>query len=304
MRLLHRSSGLDLVLGVGLVGEQVAEAARRLPGSPLLGDETIPTDWDDLSLDVAASRIAALAPPRVRLFWCAGKAGFGADVAQCDAELRRFEAVLRWAERVDVPLEFHLTSSAGGLHEGQLLVSSHHDLNTARPYAKLKWAQEQALAASKLTARFVYRLSSVYGLPAPSRRLGLISTLVLNALRHRPTLITAHASTQRDFVSAADVGRFMALEEKPNGAWGDTGLHYLVSGTPLSIWALQLAVERALLRPVAVVYSVRKDNVASTSFLPSLRPPHWDASPVESNLPRIAQAAQCFGERANQRLLK
>lgn len=294
MRLLHRSSGLDLVLGVGLVGEQVAAAARRLPGSRLLGDETVPTDWGDVSLDVAAAKIRELMPARVRLFWCAGKAGFGADVAQCDGELRRFEAVLRWAERVEVPFEFHLTSSAGGLHEGQLLVSSPHDLNTARPYAKLKWEQEQALAASTLSARFVYRLSSVYGLPAPGRRLGLISTLVLNALRHRPTLITAHASTQRDFVAAADVGRFMALEEKAQG------LHYLVSGNPLSIWALQLAVERSLLRPVSVVYSVRKDNVESTSFLPSLRPRLWDASSVESNLPRITQAAQRVGERANK----
>lgn len=286
MRLLHRASGLDLILGVGLVGEQVAEAARRLPGSRLLRDETIPTNWEDLSLDAATARLRELAPANVRLFWCAGKAGFGADGAQCDGELRRFETVLRWAERVEVPLQFHLASSAGGLHEGQLLVSSPHQVTTARPYAKLKLAQEQALYASKLGARFVYRLSSVYGLPAPARRLGLISTLVLNALRHRSTLITAHASTQRDFVAAADVGRFMAAGENPQG------LHYLVSGNPLSIWALQLAVERSLLRPVSVVYSVRKDNVESTSFLPSLRPPHWDASSVESNLPRVAQAAQ------------
>lgn len=286
MRLIHRSSGLaDVILGVGLVGEQVAEAARLLPG--LLSDESFPTKWDSLqsSLDESTGVLRALAPTRVRVFWCAGRAGFGADAAQCEGERLRFELVLRWAERLAAPLEFHLTSSAGGLHEGQLLVSAPDAVTTARPYAALKLAQEQALAASTLSARFVYRLSSVYGIPAPGRRLGLISTLVLNALRRRPTLITAHASTQRDFVSAADVGRFMALEEKA------LGLHYLVSGHPLSIWSLQLAVERALLRPVSVVYSVKKDNVESTSFLPSLRPPLWDASSVEANLPRITQAA-------------
>ena len=289
MRLIHRSTGVaDVFLGVGLVGEQVAQAARLLPG--LLSDQVFPTKWDALgqALEAATGALRRLGPSRVRVFWCAGRAGFGSDAAQCEGERSSFETVLRWAAGIAAPLEFHLTSSAGGLHEGQMLVSAPHDVTTARPYSALKLAQEEALAASKLSARFVYRLSSVYGLPAPGRRLGLISTLVLNALRRRPTLITAHASTQRDFVSAADVGRFMALEDKPQG------IHYLVSGHPLSIWSLQLAVERALLRPVSVVYSVQKDNVESTTFLPSLRPPQWDASSVEANLPRITQAAQTW----------
>lgn len=298
MRLLHRvsSSGVtaELVFGVGLVGAQVAAAARLLPG--LHAESLLPTDWNELdeSLKVVSEALWALTPEptRVRLFWCAGKAGFASDGAQCDGEQLRFEAVLRWAERVDLPLEFHLASSAGGLHEGQLLVGSSAQVTTARPYSALKWAQENSLAASRLPTRFVYRLSSVYGVPVPERRLGLISTLVLNALRHRPTLITAHASTLRDFVSAADVGRFMASEDKQGG------LHYLVSGHPLSIWALQLAVERTLLRPVSVVYSTRKDNLDSTSFLPSLRPARWHVSSVESNLPAIAFAAQSWARRA------
>ena len=294
MRLIYRATSAgevaEVILGVGLVGSEVASAARLLPGSPPLADQLIPTRWDALgaSLEQASAALKARPPVRARVFWCAGRAGFGADEAQCAEELKAFELALRWAERLDFPLEFHLTSSAGGLHEGQLLVSAPEPVTTERPYAALKLRQEQALAASKLGSQFIYRLSSVYGPPAPERRLGLISTLVLNALRHRPTTITAHASTQRDFVSAADVGRFMASEEK------SPGLHYLVSGNPLSIWALQLAVERTFLRPVSVVYSIHKDNVASTSFLPSLRPAHWDASSVESNLPRIAQAAQSW----------
>ncbi len=280
----------DLILGVGLIGEQVASAARLLPGSPPLEDALNPTNWNDLgaSLVQASAALQRRPPARVRVFWCAGRSGFGSDAAQCAGELECFELALRWAERLEFPREFHLASSAGGLHEGQLLVSSAEPVTTARPYAALKLKQEQALAASKVGAKFIYRLSSVYGPPVPERRLGLISTLVINALRHRPTLITGHASTQRDFVSAPDVGRFMAMEGKA------PGLHYLVSGNPLTIWALQLAVERTFLRPVSVVYSTRKDNMASTSFLPSLRPPHWDASSVESNLPRIAQAAQSW----------
>lgn len=290
MRLLRRTSGLELIFGVGLVGAGVADAIRLLPGSQLLHDTTIPTRWDALSssLEEVLVALSASKPQRVRVFWCAGKAGFASDQAQCALEQQRFETVLRWAEQLETPLEFHLASSAGGLHEGQLLVGSPFELNTSRPYAALKLAQEHALQNSRVQHRFVYRLSSVYGVPVPEHRLGLISTLVMNALRRTPTLITAEASTLRDFVSAADVGRFMAQEEKAEG------LHYLVSGHPLSIWSLQLAVERALRRPVSVVYSIKKDNVASTSFLPSLRPAYWEASSVEANLPRITAAAQTW----------
>lgn len=290
MRLLRRSSGVDVIFGVGLVGAWVADAIRLLPGSRLVDDTSIPTRWEALSssLDEVNVALRATKPDRVRVFWCAGKAGFAADQTQCDLEQRSLETVLRWAEQLDPPFEFHLASSAGGLHEGQLLVGSSAEVTTARPYAALKLAQEHALQKSKAQRRFIYRLSSVYGAPVPERRLGLISTLVINALRRQPTLITAEASTLRDFVSAPDVGRFMAQEEKAEG------LHYLVSGHPLSIWSLQLAVERALRRPVAVVYSIKKDNVASTSFLPSLRPAQWEASSVEANLPLITAAAQSW----------
>lgn len=291
MRLLRREGGqVDLIFGVGLVGARVVESARRLPGSTLLQDVVIPVKWENLEPSLAEVQLAMRGAERVRLFWCAGRAGFGSDAAQCEGERKSFEAVLGWAEQLALPLEFHLASSAGGLHEGQSLVGAPDQVTTARPYAALKLEQEKALAAAKLTSRFVYRLSSVYGVPVPGRRLGLISTLVLNALRHRPTTITADASTLRDFVSAADVGRFIAQEEKTEG------LHYLVSGQPLSVWALQLAVQRALQRPVRVAYSVRKENVASTSFSPSLRPAHWDSSSVESNLPLIASAAQSWAE--------
>lgn len=303
MRLLHRSSPrgvvADLIIGVGLVGSSVADASRRLPGS-LLSDQILESvRWSEPSalaraLEEATIRLRALtpAPARVRLFWCAGKAGFAASQVECDGELRTFREVLRWAERerLAADVEFHLTSSAGGLHEGQLLVSPATPVRTPRPYAALKWAQEQALEASSLAARFIYRLSSVYDLPTKGRRLGLISTLVLNALRRRSTLITAHASTQRDFVAASDVATYMTMEARaPIG-----GAIYLVSGRPLSVWSLQLAVEQHLLRPVAVTYSTGKENFESTTFLPSMRPQAWSPSSVQANLMKIVGAAQVY----------
>jgi nucleoside-diphosphate-sugar epimerase len=285
VQLVRRRTTTDLIFGVGLVGAWVADAAKKLPG--LVNDRSIPTNWNDLD-DSLEEVKRALHTERVRVFWCAGRAGFSSSAVDCDEELKSLEKLLAWSEQLGVPTEFHLTSSAGGLHEGMLLVSSADQVTTERPYAALKLKQEKVLVASSITSKFTYRISTVYGPPAPQRRLGLVSTMVLNALRQKPTLITAEASTLRDFVSAVDVGSFIAREEKP------TGLHYLVTGKPLSVWALQLAVERVLQRPVRVSYSVRKDNVASTSFSPSLKPPLWEASSVEANLPLIAAAAQSW----------
>lgn len=292
-----------MVVGVGLVGRRVAEAARRRTGT-LHSDTELPrVSWGvsgglSHALDEAVSRLreSRPRPSTLRLFWCAGRAGFSSTPAECEAELRSFDTILRWAEnrRSEQEVEFHLTSSAGGLHEGKVLVSDPKDVCTKRPYAALKLAQEEALQASAVRARFIYRLSSVYDLPEPGRRLGLISTLVLNALRRRPTLITAHAATQRDFIFAGDVGTFIASDGKPSQA----GPSYLVSGRPLSIWALQLALERHLLRRVAVVYSTGKDNFESTTFLPALRPTQWSISSVESNLAKIVAAAQTYSKRA------
>jgi UDP-glucose 4-epimerase len=286
VKLIQRTTVTELIFGVGLVGAWVVDAVKRLPG--VLSSQSIPTNWSHLPSSLEEVKKALGEPPRVRVFWCAGRAGFSSTQAECDEELRSFEQFLAWTERLGVPAEFHLTSSAGGLHEGMLFVTSADQLTTERPYAALKLEQERALEASSIKARYTYRLSTVYGPPVPERRLGLVSTLVLNALRQRSTLITAEASTLRDFVSAVDVGAFIAREEKP------AGLHYLVSGKPLSIWSLQLAVEHVLHRPVRVSYSVRKDNVASTSFSPALKPALWEASSVEANLPLIAAAAQTW----------
>ena len=302
MRILERRSAqgstADLILGTGLVGDAVVQAARLLPN--LAADVHFPTAWEDPS-KLRSSLVAAAATlhghRRVRLFWCAGRAAFGSSAEQCAGELEAFEVVLDWAVELShsADVEFHLTSSAGGLHEGQLLVSAASSALVQRPYGELKLQQERALHASALASRFVYRLSSVYGTPLAGRRMGLVSALVLNALQHRSTQITANSWTQRDFVSAYDVGTFMAQDGKTPTRALHEGVHYLVSGLPLSIWALQLALERHLFTRVPVHYTTGKDNFQSTTFSPSLRPAHWSVSSVESNLPRLVAALQTHG---------
>lgn len=292
-----RGPELDVVLGNGLVGFGVTEALRPVALEPLA------TDWSsgdalDASLARATERLRGA--QLIRVFHCAGRAGFAASEAQCAAELEHFTRVLRWAERLarDAALEFHFASSAGGLHEGQLRVGEATAAAPRRPYGRLKLAQEQALHAAALPRRFVYRISSVYGWPGAGRRSGLVATMVLNALRRRSTLITAYASTLRDYVETRDVGRFMVSGAAPLTRGLHDGVTYLVHGLPLSVGALQVLIERCLFQPVRVHYATGKDNFESMTFSPTLRPARWASSSVEANVPAIVHAVQRLPHRA------
>lgn len=294
MRLFERGPVVDVVFGVGLIGAAVCEGIRRLPGPPVARDSVLASDWAGAfgvaeSLKAAEGWIAA-APgvQRARVFWCAGRGGFASTGAALRSELDAFNAVVRWSEGLAgrLALEFHMLSSAGGIHEGQLRVDRAAPTAQLRPYAQLKLSQERALEAAQLPRKHVYRPSSVYGVPRRQQRLGMVPTMVLNALRRRPSTISAHVSTLRDYVSAHDVGAYVAAEgDKP-------GLCYLVMGRPTSIFSLQLAVERYLQRQVAVVFTLAKDNSGSITFSPRLMAPGWRPSTVESNLARIVTALQ------------
>ncbi len=294
MKLFERGAAVDVVFGVGLIGVTVCDAIRHLPGPPVTRETTIPSDWAG-ALGVANSLkaadpwiAAAVATRRVRVFWCAGRGGFASSAASLTSELDSFRAVLEWTQGLDqrFPTEFHMLSSGGGIHEGQLRIEGPAPSGALRPYAELKLSQERALEHSQLKKKYVYRPSSVYGVPRRQQRLGMIPTLVLNALRRRPTTISANATTLRDYVSAHDVGAFVAAEGEKDRC------SYLVMGRPTSIFSLQLAVERYLQRQVAVVFTLTKDNSGSITYSPRLKPVGWRPSPIESNLARIVTALQ------------
>lgn len=299
MRLVTRQGAggveVDAVLGSGLVGQAVTDALARDAG--FVGAHLEPTDWTtaaglEASLQRAGAQVQARGAARVRVFHCAGRAGFSATDAECALELASFERVLRWAEALGPRVEFHFASSAGGLHEGQLLVSSPAAASPRRPYGRLKWAQEQALLEARIARRFVYRLSSVYGLPAPGRRAGLVATMVLNALRRRSTRVTAYASTLRDYVEAADVASYMTSGLAAPTTALDAGVTYLVHGQALSVTALQVIVERHLFAPIRLHYATDKDNFASITFSPRLKPAQWASGAVATNVPRIVEAVR------------
>lgn len=296
MRLFDRGAVADVVIGVGLIGGAVCEAVARLPGLRQARTADVPFDWNGAQGVTTAIKSAeqwlgeSTEVKRVRVMWCAGRGGFASTAAALRPELDAFLAVIAWAESLmeRYTVELHMLSSAGGLHEGQVRVDRSEPAETLRPYAQLKLSQERALEQSRLpaAAKYAYRASSVYGVPKGKRRLGMIPTLVLNALRRKPTTITALSSTLRDYVSAHDVGAYVAAESKP------AGISYLVMGYPTSIFSLQLAVERFMQRSVPVVFTLSKDNAKPITFSPRLKPLGWRPSSIESNLARIANAVQ------------
>jgi hypothetical protein len=217
MRLFDRGGTCDVVFGVGLIGGAVCQSIARLPGSRVARETSIASDWSaPLALSLKTAKQWIGEAPRVRVFWCAGRGGFASSSAALRSELEAFREVVAWSESLP-HAEVHMMSSAGGIHEGQLHVDASTPAKVLRPYAQLKLSQERALEQSRVAEKYVYRVSSAYGVPRRTQRLGMIPTMVLNALRRKPTTVTALSGTLRDYVSAHDVGAYVASEKKPAG---------------------------------------------------------------------------------------
>ncbi len=287
MYLVDRGAVKDVVLGVGLVGGALVTALNRKPNR--VRTHSVPTSWGNeaaFAEELESARTWLGTNGAVRVFWCAGRGGFASTDADLAKELQSFRTVLAWSEKLATErrVEFHLTSSAGGLHEGQRLVDSPTPAATMRPYGRLKLQQEQLLEQSHGVARFIYRPSSVYGVPRGKVRLGMIPTLIRNALARRPSTISAHPSTLRDYVSAQDIGAFMASESN------QPGVHYLVMGRPMALTSLIATVERALQRQVAVVFTTTRLNDQHITFSPALRPVDWNPNSLDSQVALLVTA--------------
>ncbi|MEM9435432.1 MAG: NAD-dependent epimerase/dehydratase family protein [Pseudomonadota bacterium] len=278
---------MTLLFGQGLVGHAVA--ASLAASAPDSQRHSQPYDWysaaarADIRKDLAR-HVAAAGARVVSIVWAAGRAGFGAtetDMAAEDVAFTEIVAFGQALEETGCRVALHLVSSAGGLFEGQ----SHVGLATLpapqRPYGHAKLAQEAALMASGLEAS-IYRLSSVYGY-LPGGRLGLISTLMLNALEGRVTPITGHMDTRRDYVLAADTGAFIAgcIMRGDNGH--DPFL--LASGQSASIVQILEAVQAALGEvPLDLDLAEAPNNAADMSFDPAALPAGWEPTPLTKGI--------------------
>lgn len=294
---------LVLVFGNGLIGSEVVSQLMRWRLKPrFLGFH-----WDDRSarerdMRILREQIGELFsqgdsdsqsgnPASIVIVWMAGRGGFASTDEELASETEGFDAVLRIAEGLcethpHCEHAFHLTSSAGGLFEGQTKVNPTTVPRPLRPYGRHKLAQEIRLRDLPLPiAKFYYRPSSVYGFPGQGRRAGLISTLLLNGLQRRETHFFGRMDTLRDYVSSADVARFVADRVFGGGTTG--GTFTLATARPTSLFQLKTLAERIIDRHICASFASALDNSEDIGFLPSSLPADWRFRDVETGMRQI-----------------
>lgn len=257
--IVESDAGTTLVLGSGMIGSAVLDALTR---KGALQSQPVSISWRSgersASLSAAVEQMTASTSRPTAVVWAAGRAGFSADTQACEQELQAFGDVLGCVEalagrRSHAATAFHMVSSAGGLFEGLVGVTSDLEAAPRRPYGRLKAEQEKATRAlAGSIAVCIYRVSSVYGCPAPQRRAGLVGVLVENGLTGRPSQIYGAMDTLRDFVWSEDVGRHIAA--RVGAEISGRNIEMLVSGAPTPITRVISLVERAIRHRVYVSF--------------------------------------------------
>ena len=283
-----------LLFGLGLIGGAVDRALRlRFQAE----GRDFPYDWHDAGLRQAQRADIGAALPnagRLSLVWTGGQSGFGstdADMAQETAIVAELIAMAQTLRQAGRPVDFHMMSSAGGLFESQTHCSEHSIPRPLRPYGTGKLMQEQALAqAAGLDRRHVYRPSSVYGVTR-SKRVGLVTALISNAMQGKTTRIFGNPNTLRDYVLADDIGHYLARRivdpepapDHPPGAM----TFLLASGRSASVFEVIERIRERIERPLLLQFDPHPSNVRDMSFLPSALPADWQPTPLASGISRI-----------------
>ena len=212
-----------LVLGRGgLVGSAVAGALT--PGCVVA---TTPFTWRDPSLlspqldETVRSLVhtARVAGTPWLIYWCAGVGHPGSDQAALDRDTDALFTLLGSVEKSagEIPGAIVMASSAGGLYAGARSWPADERTPVApvNLYGEAKLRQEEALRATVMRTPGLRgtcaRLSNVYG-PAQDieKAQGLISQIVANTLRGKPSSIHVPLDTTRDYLYESDAGRLMA----------------------------------------------------------------------------------------------
>lgn len=275
--------GVALVFGAGLVGG----AAIRAIQLALPHVRTRRLDWtwshritaEATAVETAARDcLAAQEECTFNVIWAAGRGGFGSDRADMQQELKAFETVLDTCHKIGAPVpkdrrRFIHISSAGGLFEGQVGCDEFAQPAPLRPYGEGKLAQEDLVRADdSLGHRHILRPSSVYGY-APTARRGLIAALVAAAIHGRPATIMGALTTQRDYIYAADIGRFITEQVlTPAAAATATQTSLLASGRPAAIFEVLHMIEARLGKPMFLRIDPNPENARDNTFLRSALP--------------------------------
>jgi nucleoside-diphosphate-sugar epimerase len=292
----RRAPGVALLFGTGLVGNAIANALKSATGALT---QTLPWRWHDASaheavaLERATSKALKANPGAdLAVIWAAGRSGFASDAEIMAREAAALETVLASGRRVLAAApgrqgSLHHVSSAGGLFEGQTACGPDAIPRPLRPYGSGKLVQEEMVTtALDFVRRRIYRPSSVYGHVRGGRR-GLIPVLMTAALRRVPARIVGELSTQRDYLHASDVGRYVAaMVLAPGPASLDISL--LAQGRPASIFEILQLVEARIGLPLQLELDAMPDNARDTTFLRTALPSGFQPMPLTEGIARTA----------------
>ncbi len=206
------------------------------------------------------------------IVWAAGKAGFNSSEDDTVGEWINYSQTVsmfrsNWGYRLSEDSSFYFVSSAGGLFEGQKIVGHYSQPSPTRPYGLLKKRQEEILKDDSLPfKRYIYRPSSIYGYIEPSKRMGLIPTLLFNGIRYAPSRIIGNNNTLRDYISSDDVGDFMCNEILSSTPEATEKPVFLVSGKPTSILEIKVLIEHIIGRKLFISYDLNQTNYLDNTF--------------------------------------
>lgn len=298
-----------LVFGSGLIGSSIIAALQRmghcLDKLDIDWSWPRPTNMETQAVERAVQqRLNNRPSSHLTIVWAAGKSGFGSSEEDMSLEDKAFCSVRKLARKLakysdGATSSFIHISSAGGLFEGQIGCDRGTLPRPIRAYGHGKLKQEVALAGeADLGLRLIVRPSSVYGY-VPGGRVGLISALIAAGLQNQLVSIFGALTTQRDYIFAPDIGRFIAqrvFSESPKSTDLETLL--LASGRPASVFEIINTVEDVVQVPLYLKINANPDNALDNTFRPSALPPGFLPTPLRQAIEQTKSAmeAHSFGK--------
>jgi len=292
------SKTLCFVIGLGLVGSEIAKSIScfSVEQIPLTQRRDVWQNAQQLAKDIIqASKRSEV--KKVELVWAAGRAGFGATVAEMEAEFSYYSAVVgQVGENLCDRLIVSLISSAGGIYENSGVVSSLDAISPSRPYAEFKLKQEEHLLKLGIKNR-LYRVSSIYG--HGGSRVGLINAMLNSANNRQPMIVYAKPNTLRDYVYNVDIASQITRDILATRGFG---LSLLASGRPTSITSLLNMVRQVTKKPVLASFVSDGSNDKNIVFERSLIIRPFLGTSLEEGVSlfnkRLCGGIECF--RANR----
>ncbi len=277
------------LFGSGLIGSAIEEALLNQGSWTLQPRRYAWTDDARRRAELAAlvSELTHGPQSRCDVVWAAGVSGFGTTREQMHRETSMVAELCRAADELaasnpELEVAFHLVSSGGGLFEGKTRIGPDTQPAPLRPYGVAKLEQEELVRGMhpQIRAR-IYRPASVYGF-RPGARRGLFATMIVNALANKATVISGTERTIRDYISADDVGNFIA--RKILQAFEGGGTYLLASGKPTSMFEVVARIQQLVGRPLYRRFEPKAPNALDQSFAQSGLPPDLRLTPLDAGL--------------------